>query len=152
MKIAQVNRLFGERLMEGFIIPMQLGPTSRIEPRRSSALIRTLKFHTFSATLLEASRNHDSRACTRIQTFANNTGDSGCGSNNNGEIDGLGQCRHTGITFGSQQLGTLWIHGKYLAVIGTVNEILENCPTHASFTIRSTDHGNRRRREETFKS
>ena len=33
-----------------------------------------------------------------------------------------------------------------------LNEILEYCPAHASFTFRRTDHGNRRRPEEIFKS
>ncbi len=71
---------------------------------------------------------------------------------NNCEIDGFGQCRHTGITLYSEQLRTFWIHGKHLAAIGTVSEILENCPAHASFTFRRADRGDRPRRKETFKS
>ena len=125
------------------------------QPHRTTAqlsLNQTLKLHAFRTTLLETSGNHNGRACAGIHALANYTRNGRRGSNNDGEIDGLGQCRHAGITLNSQQLGTLWIHGKHLAVIGTVNEILENCPAHASFTFRRTDHGNRRRREETFKS
>src|SRR5204863_1520342 len=104
-------------------------------PTASLDLDQTLKLHAFRATLLETSGNHDGRACACIHALANYTRNGRRGSNNDGKIDGVAQCRHTGITLNSQQLGTLWIHGEYLAVIGTVNEILENCPAHASFTF-----------------
>jgi hypothetical protein len=68
------------------------------------------------------------------------------------EVDRLGQRRHAGITFNSQQFGMLWIHGNHLAAIGAVNKIPENRAPHASFAFRRADHGNRRRCEETFKS
>jgi hypothetical protein len=45
-----------------------------------------------------------------------------------------------------------WIHGEGATAITAADKILENCPAHASFTLRRTDHGNRSRREETFKS
>ncbi len=124
-------------------MPRQLGPSSRNEPRRNSAWICLSNSMPSGSAFFEASRNHDGRACSRIHTLADYTGNSWRGCNHNGQVYFLWNSGDIRMTANANDFGAMRIDSVKLAGELSACEIGQNGAPDTSIAISRTDQSYR---------